>query len=268
MSSRPRFRKSSGFPPLRIVSLAPSVTSILLSLGVRSELVAVSKWCRHVARTGNRPMVGDCWKLDIEEVTRLRPTHVIGSVPFAAETVETILKQPFQFLALNPRTLADIEMDIFTLGRLVARERQAGRLVQKMRASFEKLAPAAKKIGSGRPPVRVYAEAWPKPRICSPPWVAEIISLVGGELCVPAGARVTDEQVAAAAPEIIVLAWTAAGDRSRISSAFKIPQWRDVPAVVNRRVFAVRDEWLNTPGPPLVRGARALRQFIARAEKG
>lgn len=268
MSSRPLVRKSPVSSTLRIVSLAPSVTSILLSLGVRSELVGVSKWCRHVARIGNRPTVGDCWKLNIEEVTRLRPTHVIGSVPFAAKTVETILKQPFQFLALTPRTLADIEMDIFTLGRLVGREDQADILVRKMRISFRELAPASRKSGSGSPPVRVYAEAWPKPRISSPPWVAELISMVGGEMCVPPGARVTDEQVAAAAPEMIVLAWTAAGDRSRISSALKNPRWQDVPAVMNRRVFVVRDEWLNTPGPPLVRGARALRLFIQHEGSG
>jgi hypothetical protein len=27
----------------------------------------------------------------------------------------------------------------------------------------------------------------------------------------------------------------------------------------------VRDEWLNTPGPPLVHGAHALRKIIASA---
>jgi iron complex transport system substrate-binding protein len=268
MSSRRRIRKSPAPPPLRIVSLAPSVTSILLSLGVGSELVAVSKWCRHVAPVGNRPTVGDCWKLDIEQVARLRPTHLIGSVPFATEAVEKILAQPFQFLALNPRSLADIEMDVFTLGRIVGREQKASSLVRTMRNSFEALAAKSNKNAGSKPPARVYAEAWPNPRISSPPWVAELISMAGGTMCVPSGARVTDEQVASGAPEIIVLAWTAANDRSRISSALQNSTWRSVPAVVNRRVYAVRDEWLNTPGPPLVYGARALRQFVACVERG
>lgn len=255
-------------PSLRIVSLAPSVTSILLSLGAGRELVGVSKWCRHVARTGKRPTVGDCWKLDVEEVTRLRPTHVIGSVPFAAEAVAKILKQPFLFLALNPRSLPDIEMDIYTIGRLVARKKQAKKLVLKMRAAFSRLSVRAKKSNPSSRPIRVYAEAWPKPRITSPPWVAELISLAGGEMCVPAGARVTDEQVASAAPEVIILAWTAANDRSRISSALTNREWRSVPAIVNRRVYAIRDEWLNTPGPPLMNGARELLRCIAPHGKG
>ena len=55
---------------------------------------------------------------------QLRPTLLIGSVPFAVETVEDILAQPVAFLAINPRTLADIERDIRTLARLVGRAPQ------------------------------------------------------------------------------------------------------------------------------------------------
>ncbi|MGC1912652.1 MAG: ABC transporter substrate-binding protein, partial [Candidatus Acidiferrales bacterium] len=79
---------------IRIVSLAPSVTSILLDLGAGRDLVGVSKWCKHVANIGQRPQVGDCWKMNVAEVMRLRPTLLIGSVPFATETVSEILKQP------------------------------------------------------------------------------------------------------------------------------------------------------------------------------
>ena len=64
---------------LRIVSLAPNVTSILLALGAGRELVGVSRWCKDVAAVGRRPTVGDCWKLDVDELLKLRPTLVIGS---------------------------------------------------------------------------------------------------------------------------------------------------------------------------------------------
>src|SRR5580700_3442229 len=99
----------------RIVSLAPSVTSILLELGAGRELVGVSKWCKDVAVVGRRPQVGDCWKMDIEEVMRLKPTILIGSVPFAPDTVAKILAEPVTFVAIHPRSLADIERDISTL---------------------------------------------------------------------------------------------------------------------------------------------------------
>jgi iron complex transport system substrate-binding protein len=253
--------RTSKLGGMRIVSLAPSVTSILLSLGVGRQLVGVSRWCKDVAEVGSRPVVGDCWKIDVREVMRLRPTILIGSVPFAAETVSKILAEPGAFLAITPRSLANIFGDIRTLGRLVERGRAAETLIRKMRAGFTQVMRRARRAGGGRR-LRVYCEAWPKPRISSPPWVAELVEIAGGKMIVDAGARVTDSDVALAAPELIVLAWAATGARAKDSTALRNPAWRDVPAVRNGRVVVIRDELLNTPGPPLVRGAQELARAI------
>lgn len=245
--------------PVRIVSLAPNVTSILLALGAGRELAGVSKWCKHVARIGRRPQVGDCWKMDIREVMRLAPTLLIGSVPFAPDTVANILKQPVAFLAINPRSLADIERDIRTLARVVDRASAGEKLIRRMQLNFKAVARAAKRFRT-RP--RVYCEAWPNPRISSPPWVAELVELAGGEIAAPSGVRLSDEDVAKASPDVIVLAWTAAGARSKVSSALTNRAWKNTPAIKTGRVIAIRDELLNTPGPPLVEGARELFRAI------
>lgn len=246
-------------PSQRIVSLAPSVTSILLAIGARRELVGVSKWCKDVARVGKRPAVGDCWALDIEQVIRLRPTLLIGSVPFKPETVARLLEQPVAFVATNPRSLADIDSDIRLLGRIIERSRAAEKLTRGMHRAFDRIARVARRART-RP--RVYCEAWPKPRITSPPWVAELVELAGGEIAVPAGQRISEEEVSRARPEIIVLAWTATGDRAQSGAVYETAAWWDLPAVRNRRVIVVRDELLNTPGPPLMEGARALLRAI------
>ncbi|MGH9594701.1 MAG: ABC transporter substrate-binding protein, partial [Bryobacteraceae bacterium] len=109
---------------------------------------------------------------------------------------------------------------------------------------------------------RVYCEAWAHPRIASPPWVAELVQIAGGTMVVPAGKRVSDEEVAEARPEVIVLAWAATGSKSDPRQAYEVAAWKDVPAVRDRKVFAIRDELLNTPGPPLVEGARELLQVL------
>jgi iron complex transport system substrate-binding protein len=244
---------------LRIVSLAPNVTSILLALGAGRELVGVSKWCKAVARVGRRPQVGDCWKMDIREVMHLRPTLLVGSVPFAPKTVEEILKQPVAFLALNPRTLADIYDDIRTLARLVGRMRAGKGIIRKMQRAFARLARRAEKI-QGYP--RVYCEAWPHPRISSPPWVSELVRIAGGKMVVEHGARITDEAVARAKPDVIVLAWAATGNRAKPESALRNSAWKNVPAIQSGRVVVIRDELLNTPGPPLVHGTLELFRAI------
>jgi iron complex transport system substrate-binding protein len=244
---------------LRIVSLAPSATSILCAIGAKNALVGVTKWCAEVADVGRLPKLGDCWRREgVEDIVKLRPTLVIGSVPYKQETVARLLEQPLNFLATNPRSLADVEDDIRLLARVTGRVASGERLIHTMRADFAKIARAAKT----RARVRVYCEAWPNPRISSPPWVAELARIAGGEMIVPAGQRVSEDQVAAAGPDVIVLAWAATGAKAEPKKAYEVAAWRDVPAIRARRVHVISDELLNTPGPPLVRGARELAKLL------
>ncbi|MFZ0639975.1 MAG: ABC transporter substrate-binding protein [Candidatus Acidiferrales bacterium] len=255
----------------RIASLAPSVTSILVALGARRQLVAVSKWCKDVADVSGLPEVGDCWALTgnaagnagiketIAAMMGLRPTLIVGSVPFKTETVQKILALPVAFLALNPRSLADVEADIRMLGQVAKATARAEALIREMRRDFERVGKIAKHAKI-RP--RVYCEAWPNPRISSPPWVAELVHISGGEMVVPAGAPISDEDVARANPEVIVLAWAATGAKSKPEQALRNPAWRDVSAVRERKVFVMPDELLNTPGPPLVCGAQELLRLL------
>ena len=243
----------------RIVSLAPSVTSILVAIGARRQLVAVSRWCKDVADVRALPELGDCWTIDTAPLMKLQPTLIVGSVPFKTETVQKILALPIPFLALNPRTLADVESDIRALGALAGANARAEMLIREMRDRFAAIRNIAKRA-KAHP--RAYCEAWPNPRISSPPWVAELVEIAGGEMIVPAGEKVSDDDVARACPEVIVLAWTATGGKSKPEQALANPAWQDVPAVRDRRVFALRDELLNTPGPPLVCGAEELLRIL------
>src|SRR5712671_4958079 len=91
-------------PEMRIVSLAPSATSIL---------------CAIVA---------------------LRPMLVIGSVPYKQETVGKLLEQRLNFLAMNPRSLGDVYADIRLLGGIAGRASAAEALIRKMQGEFAEVA--------------------------------------------------------------------------------------------------------------------------------
>jgi iron complex transport system substrate-binding protein len=212
-----------------------------------------------VADVRGLPTFGDCWKLDTKPLARLRPTLIIGSVPYRAEALTSLLEYPAPLVATNPRSLADIFAEIEMLGALTGRQDAARKLVARMRAAFARVARSARKA---RHKPRVYAEAWPRPRISSPPWVAKMIELAGGKMAVPAGRRVSDDEVRLARPEVMILAWAATGDRSRPETALSNPAWRNVPAVETGRVFVVPDHLLNTPGPPLERGLLVLLEIL------
>ena len=248
----------------RIVSLAPSVTSILIGVGARRSLVGVSKWCADVADVGNLPRLGDCWAIEPAAIESLKPTMVIGSVPFRSEAVAKILELPVPFVALNPRSIDDVYRDIELLGQLTGMPSGARKLTAKMKREFAAISRKARQaIKRAVHKPRVYCEAWPHPRISSPPWVAELVEIAGGVFVGEPGKRISDEEVAAAAPDVIVLAWAATGGKSDPQQALETAAWKNVPAVLHKQVHAVRDELLNTPGPPLTEGARALLKLIS-----
>src|SRR5439155_26563509 len=109
--------KTTRRTPLRIVSLAPSATSILCAIGARRALVGVTRWCAAVAPVGKLPKLGDCWHVgSVGEILLLNPTLVIGSVRYNRVTVACLLAHTFSFQALNPRTLAVVPEDYLLLG--------------------------------------------------------------------------------------------------------------------------------------------------------
>jgi iron complex transport system substrate-binding protein len=248
---------------LPIVSLAPSATNILWELGGHANLVAVTKWCKDVVppeAIAGLPVLDDCWSLDARKLRDFKPDLVIGSVPYRTEVVAAILAEGFRFLAKSPRTLADIYADIRTLAALTAKEDAGGRVIQKMR---ERIEGVSRRAAQAQKRPRIYCEVWPNPMRSCEPWVAELVEAAGGEF-VPsaAGSPVTTEEVIAADPEIIVLAWAATGSRARPDVVAKRPGWENVSAIRENRIHVVRDEWLNTPAPILLRGLEALAAIV------
>ena len=249
--------------PTRIVSLAPSATSIVCALGARKSLVGVTRWCRDVAPVNGLPLLGDCWRCDPTAVAALKPDLVIGSVPYKGEVVDGLLRRGLTFLAMNPRSLADISSDIRLIGRLLDRERRASALVRDMKKQMQRIAARARRT---RRKPRVYVEIWSNPFIVAPRWVEEMVALAGGRFVpVPdsdAARRVNERDVLSARPEIIILAWAACGMRVNAKKVLQRPSWNQLPAVRRRQVFIVSDEAVNTPGPPVIAGLERLARIL------
>lgn len=244
----------------RLVSLAPSATSIVCALGAQKSLVGVTRWCRDVAPVNGLPTLGDCWRCDPAQVAALKPDLVIGSVPYKAETVDALLRRGLTFLAMNPRTLRDIFSDIELVGRLINREKRAHTLVRRLEKLLKQVAARAHR--SRRRP-RIYCESWPKPMMLSPGWVEEMVRAAGGRFVPARGGRIVEAKEALAAkPEVIVLGWAGCGMRVDARRVERRPGWDRLPAVRAGQVYVVSDEALNTPGPPVAAGTIQLAKIL------
>lgn len=241
--------------PCRIVSLEPSVTAIVYALGQQERLVAVSKYCERLVDVGDKPRLAPTWSADAQAIAALAPDLVIASVPYRSESINALLQARLNVLMLYPQRLQDVYAHILWLGRLCQASERAQALVAEMQTALQALRPP-----QHRPRPRVYYEVWPQPLISAPGWVADLIDLVGGQ-CLATSSPVSEQDILAADPEIIIVAW-AGIEPQRPDVVLQRPGWEHVTAVRQRRVIPANEIRLNAPGPNLLEGARELATII------
>jgi iron complex transport system substrate-binding protein len=247
----------SSHTPRRIASLQPSATVILEAVGELTRVVACTRYCADVVpavRDGSRLILADSWTANAGQIISAMPDLVVASVPYQEKAVSEILKSGARFLGFAPRTLGDIYGDIAVIAGAVGATERGEEVIASMQMSIETVGHRTARIS--RP--RVFCEEWGKPIIASQTWVAELVKAAGGEFVGVPGRQITAEEVLRVNPEVIVAAWCGAGERVPLERIIKERGWQQTSAAQNGRVFCIRDEFLNTPAPTLLRGLDAL----------
>jgi len=246
--------------PRRIVSLQPSATVILQAIGALDRLVACTKYCADVCPEAAHAaaIVDDSWTAKQEQIASTNPDLVIAAVPYQEKAVTEILRAGTRFLGLAPRNLADIYGDIATIAGVMGLADRGEQVIASMQAEIERV--RAQTAQLSRP--RVFCEEWGNPLIASQPWVAELIEAAGGEFLATPGKQCNFATIRDEDPEVLIAAWCGAGDRVPLEKIVRDRGWSEMKAVREHRVFAIRDEFLNTPAPTLTFGLHALAGAI------
>lgn len=247
--------------PRRIVSLQPSVTVTLHDLGLLDRLAACTKYCLDVCpelENSGCTVVEDSWSATAEQIVAAQPDLVIASVPYRIESLAEIMKAGVPCLCLSPKSLADVYGDMLHIARLLGAERRGVELVERMRSEIE----VVQQKTSGVETLLVYCEEWGKPLILSQLWVAELVEAAGGRFFGEPGRQITEHEVAAADPEVMIAAWCGAGDRVPLEKIVARRGWERTKAARNGRVYCINDEFLNTPASTLIQGLHALAAAV------
>ena len=247
--------------PCRIASLQPSATVILAAVGELDRVIAYTKYCADVVpevTSHPRIILADSWTANAEQIINARPDLVIAAVPYQEKAVVEILKSGIRFLGLAPKSLADIYTDIATIAGVVGVSRRGEQVISTMLQRIEQV--RARTAALPRP--RVFCEEWGKPLIASQAWVAELVDAAGGEFLGTPGRQISAEEVLRLEPDVLIAAWCGAGDRVPLEKIATDRNWQGARAVRTSRVYCIRDEYLNTPAPTLLRGLDALTHAI------
>src|SRR5664279_2145203 len=132
----------SDYTPQRVVCLQPSATLTLRDLGLLDRVVACTKYCADVcpeAADGSRLIVSDSWTAQAEQIRTAQPDLVLASVPYQLEAVGEILRAGVRFLALGPRTLADIYADIVAIAGIMGVPERGEQVVVDMQSAINEI---------------------------------------------------------------------------------------------------------------------------------
>jgi iron complex transport system substrate-binding protein len=224
---------------MRICSLVPGATEVVVLLGLADSLVGISHECdypeavRHVPvvvhplvdsdakgsaeideevkalASSGRPL----YRMDEQVLADTRPDvilaqdvcHVCAVTPDALhQAIESLDHRP-QTLSLAPHSLHDVIDDIERIGAVLGAESKATELAKSLRNRIA----AVRQRAAGLPRLRIACLEWLAPLYVGGHWVPEIVDLAGGRdvLGRPGqpSRQVGMEELRSAAPDIVIL---------------------------------------------------------------
>lgn len=248
-------------PVESIVSIAPSNTEILFSLGLGEKVTGVTEECNYPPEAKLKPKVGQV-EMNIEKIVEISPDLVVAVASMQLPVIETLSDLGIPVLALDPKGLPDVLGSIMLVGKVTGQEDAATLLVERLdnriRNIRQKSADAVAK--GGRP--RVFVEIWDDPLMTVGPgtFIDELIRYAGGEnIAHDAGMEWPEfslEVVIERDPDVIITLWQEPED------VYSRPAWSTISACMTKRVHKIDPDILTRPGPRLVEGLEELLEVI------
>jgi len=246
-------------PPLRLISLLPSLTESICALGKCSNLVGIDRFSNWPLSLQTLPKLGGISDSNLEGIVQLKPDLVL--VDRSSPIIARLEGLHIPVMAFDIKTMADEERALKKMG-LALGSNESDRVWKQIQAEITR---ANKQLDGSQKNMRVYFE------VNSAPYAAGRNSFIGELLTrlelnniIPeslgAFPKINPEFVVQAKPEIIMLSET------KLPDIKQRPGWSAIPAIVQNRICAFNKEQsdiLVRPGPRMGQAALILSQCIA-----
>ncbi|MEQ1806427.1 MAG: helical backbone metal receptor [Burkholderiaceae bacterium] len=248
-------------PPQRVVSLLPSLTESVCTLGACARLVGVDRFSNWPPQVTRLPKLGGLDDAQIERIVALKPDVVLASR--SARVVARLEALGQRVIVIQAETHADVKRMLQTLGELLGAPVQAQEAWSRIEADLRR---AAEQVPSAVRGQRVYFEVAAAPYAASAgSFIGQTLSQLGMANVVPAELggypRLNPEFVVRSQPDIVIAA------RRDMQGMRLRPGWQKLHALQSERVCAfdvAPYDMLVRPGPRLGEGALVLAECLAR----
>ena len=133
------------FIPKKIISLVPSQTELLFSMGLEKEVIGITKFCIHPKTWyTTKTRIGGTKNLDIDKINLLQPDFIIANKEENTKTEIELLAKKYPVLVTDINHLEDALEMIAAIGKFVNKSALANEIAQLIRQSFSSFNPFSK----------------------------------------------------------------------------------------------------------------------------
>lgn len=187
----------------KIISLVPSQSELLWDLGLREEIVGITKFCIHPPKMFNSVRrVGGTKNLNLELIRDLKPDLIIANKEENEKEQIEILQKEFNVHVTEIYSLEDSLKMIDEVGKLVGKKNESSELIEKIKIEFLTLPKFSKKR-------RVLYLIWKNPYMAAGKntIIDNLLMHAGFENCVTTSRypEITLQEIEKLAPEFIFL---------------------------------------------------------------
>lgn len=242
----------------RVVSLAPSLSEIVVELGAADLLVGVLDGGERPAALAQVPSVGQYGQLNMERLLSLKPDLILlwpGSVGPAQR--EQLQRLNIPVYVAEPHSLEQLTTQVQSIAEQLGRADAGRQLAAQLRQRLAELRQRYQRTE----PLRVFYQVWNQPlyTVGGGQIISDALSVCGArnvfdDLKLPAP-QVSIESVLQRDPEMIL-----AGDQAQVN-AWKA--WPHLAAVAHGRLVVVPDKGLERPSGQMVEAVAKLCELIA-----
>jgi ABC-type Fe3+-hydroxamate transport system substrate-binding protein len=126
--------------PKRIISLVPSITELLFSLGLEDETIAITKFCVHPKQWHKiKTRIGGTKNVQIDTIKNLQPDLIICSKEENVKEQIDELAENFPVLLTDVKTYDDALEMIKTVGKICRKEKEAIKIANNIELNFSTL---------------------------------------------------------------------------------------------------------------------------------
>jgi vitamin B12 transport system substrate-binding protein len=244
----------------RVVSLAPSMSEIMLELGAEKRLVGVLDGGERPPELKHLPSVGRYGQVELETLLALRPDLLLlwpDSVPEAQR--EQLKSFGIPLYVGEPRDLEQLAEQFVEVGERVGHAESGRQLRQRFHDGLASLRQRYRRES----PLPVFYQVWHEPlyTIGGRQIIGDALGVCGArnvfaDLQLPAP-QVNVEAVLGRAPEVILA-----------GSAVELQHWRawpQLPAVQRQQLWTVPDKGLERPSFQMLAAIGKLCAVLAKA---